>query len=531
MRHFLNYRAAPAAIAGGSWRWILAALGVALLAGVGWHQFRPGSKAAAGAYVRAARGEFVITLKQEGELQAIRNVDVVCPVPGQNTLRFIVPEGTLARKGDKLFELDASEIRRAVGQAQLDVRKAESDLTAAREQRAIGRAKGAAEVKTAEVELSLAELTLSEYASGEYPKSKGTAERELRTAEGELADKQEYWLQTKVLYGKGFTTATELKKSQIEAQNKREAVEEKRAALEVLTTYTHRRELADKSNKVSEAKGKLATAKASAASESTQQAAAEQAAGQSLAILQETLGRARKNLADCTVLAPGPGIVLYSTSLGYYFGTDQALGPGSKVMEQQLVVRLPDVSAMKAVVMVEEQGAVTLRPAVARRDHPLRAEVRLTGVDGPVGATVTNVGVLPDSSMRYMNPDLKQYAVDLTLDRTPAGLKPGAGASATIFVERIPDAVSVPFAAVYTSGDQAWAFVRNATGRVEAREVTLGKCNATRVQVLANLGEGEEVRLLGPGEGRELMERAAARRPGGFDHTGSGVPVWTKVFG
>ena len=530
MRHLINYRSAPAKQAAtwaATWRWAAAGLLAAAIGGAAWTASRPGGHAADAAFVPVERGEFVVSLEQQGELQAINNVDVVCPVPGQNTLRFIVPEGTLARKGERLFEFDDSQIRQGVEKAQLDVRRAESDLTAAREGRAIGLAKGAADVRTAEVELGLAELSLAEYERGEYPKLKGTAERELRTAEGELADKDEYALQTRVLYGKGFTTATELKKAQIEAQNKREAVAEKRTALEVLTTYTHRRESADKANKVSEAKSKLETAKASAASDATQKAAAEAAAEQSLTILREALTRSRKNLADCTVLAPGAGIVLYSTSLGYYFGTDQPLGPGSKVMEQQLVVRLPDVSAMKAVVKVEERAAVALRQAIGKATGkatagrggaapPLRAVVRIVGVEEPVGASVTRVGVLPDGEMRYVNPDLKQYPVDLTLDRTPAGLKPGAGVSATITLDRVPDAVSVPFAAVYSAGEKAWVFVRQPTGRaggLEAREVKLGRRNASRVQVLANLRAGEQVRLLGPGDGPDLLKRSAAPPP------------------
>ena len=507
MRNPLNYCPAPASPK--RWLWVLAVVACVAASAVAYrHAAGPGGGGAGDPlFYPVARRDFEISLRQDGELEAVDNLDVLSPVPGESTLLYIAPEGTLVRRGDRLFEIDASATKTQLDQAKLDVHKAESDLTAAREQREIQSAKGAAAVKTAGVELRLAELMLTEYAEGEYPKLKATAERELRTATSELADKQEYFIQTQSLYAKGFTTASDLKKAQAERENKQSALEEKQVALDVLVKYTHERETADRANKVSEARSKQQTARSEAASEMNQHVAAEQAATDSLAIRAETLKGLEGIVAACVVRAPGPGIVLYATSVGVYYNSDGPLRAGSKVMGQQLVVRLPDVGAMKAVVMVDESRAITLR---ADPDHPMRARVKVAGVEGPLAASVTRVGVLPDNQNRYFNPDLKEYPVDLTLDATPTGLKPGLAASTTILVDRVPDTIAVPFAAVYSEGERAWAFVRTPAGGLEAREVELGRSNATHVQVLGNLREGEEVRLLGVGEGRTLLDRLRA---------------------
>src|SRR6187399_2379785 len=53
-----------------------------------------------------------ITIRQNGELQSINNIDINCPVQGQNTIQQIVPEGTNVKKGEVIAILDSTEHRR-----------------------------------------------------------------------------------------------------------------------------------------------------------------------------------------------------------------------------------------------------------------------------------------------------------------------------------------------------------------------------------------------------------------------------------
>ena len=74
---------------------------------------------------------------QDGELQAVNNIDVVNKVEGLNTIQELVKEGTFVHKGDVLVTLDASNIQKNYDQSLLDLQAAEAALSAAREAKEI----------------------------------------------------------------------------------------------------------------------------------------------------------------------------------------------------------------------------------------------------------------------------------------------------------------------------------------------------------------------------------------------------------
>jgi multidrug efflux pump subunit AcrA (membrane-fusion protein) len=143
--------------------------------------------------------------------------------------------------------------------------------------------------------------------------------------------------------------------------------------------------------------------------------------------------------------------------------------------------------------------------------HIFRALVKILGVSKPVGATLTKVSVLPDNSQRWWNPDLREYPVELTLDETPAGLKPGMRVeNAEIFISRLDQVIAVPLASIYSVSNDSFVFVRDGQ-TVKERKVVLGTANETHVQVVSGLNEGEQVLLLQPGQGRMLLEKAGIK--------------------
>src|SRR5678815_45932 len=73
-----------------------------------------------------------ITIRQNGELQSVNNIDINCPVQGQNTIQQIVPEGTNVKKGEVIAVLDSTEHRRNLETAQSELEKAEGDVKWAR---------------------------------------------------------------------------------------------------------------------------------------------------------------------------------------------------------------------------------------------------------------------------------------------------------------------------------------------------------------------------------------------------------------
>src|SRR5206468_10914012 len=106
----------------------------------------------------------------------------------------------------------------------------------------------------------------------------------------------------------------------------------------------------------------------------------------------------------------------------------------AQVRERQAILRLPDTSGMKAVIRVGESQ-------VSKLSEGQRALVSIGSLQER--GTISKISVLTDNSNRWMNPDVKEYPVDIVLDRAPPNLKPGMTAQADIFVSRASGALAV----------------------------------------------------------------------------------------
>lgn len=463
----------------------------------------------AGTFMPVTRGSIDVVIRKDGELQSVKFIDLLSGVEGMNTIRSIVPEGTFVKKDDVVAEIDSSEIKRKVQSSLLDVKKAENDFTAAQEQRRIQESKNTADFEAANVELRLAKIDLKSYTEGEYPQKLAEAQRNLEMAKITLRKQEQNLAQTRSLLDKGYMTSTDMEKSQLELVTAQNDFEKKSADLRVLSQYTHEKDQADKENKVAQAEKKVARTNAENAANLSQKVADEQTKEQALLIQKSTLDHWQQELDACTLKAPSDGMVVYGSSVNTMFFRESPIQAGAKIMEQQLLARLPDTSAMKVVARIAESNAAKLR---IDKTNGMRATVKIQSTGEVVPATVTSVSVLPDNTMRWLNPDLKEYPVDVTLDRTPAGLKPGASATVEILVQHLEEVLTVPLAAIYSLGSDQYAFVRDGQ-RVRPTKVTLGATNETVAEVTSGLDVGKEVLVLQLGEGQKLLEAAGIKAP------------------
>jgi multidrug efflux pump subunit AcrA (membrane-fusion protein) len=117
--------------------------------------------------------------------------------------------------------------------------------------------------------------------------------------------------------------------------------------------------------------------------------------------------------------------------------------------------------------------------------------------DQVLDGEVTNVGVLPDSQNRWMNPDLKVYKTTVTVNGTYDWLKPGMSAKVEIQVDHLPEVVYVPIQAVSPSDGKQVCYVVNG-GAPERREVEVGQFNDEFIEIKSGLQEGEKVLLRRP---------------------------------
>jgi HlyD family secretion protein len=439
-----------------------------------------------------------IKIVKDGELQAVNNIDIISEVEGGTTIQTLVKEGTKVSKGDVLITLDSSAIKQKIEDTTLELQRAEAEVTNARELREIQISTNAANLEAAEVALTLAQLDLRQYNEGTYPQLLANAKTDLDMARIDLKNAEEKLGQTKQLFSKGFVTATQVKDDELVATKARNVVERAQTALAVLTGYTHHSDMAAKENALSQAEQRVARTKRENAASMSQRNASVAATEQALAVLKRRMERYQHQFNACTIKAPADGLVVYASSSERF--AESRIQEGATVRERQLLLRLPDSSSMKAVMRVAESQ-------VSRLEEGMRARVKVVGVPQHLGATLTKISILADGGGRFFS-DVKEYPVDLVLDETPPGLRPGMSAQSEIFVDRAEKVLAVPLTTIFSAGPESFVFVRE-DDEYKPRAVRIGRTNETHAELRSDsVKAGEQVLVLQVGQGQQLLDKA-----------------------
>lgn len=487
--------------------WLYGATGL-IVAGLSYFAygfFRAGPEAGAfvGNYQVVQRMDLDVRLKKDGELQAVNNIDVINKVEGRNVIQTLVPEGTFVHKGDVLVTLDSSEIQKSYDQSLLDLQSAEANLSAAKEALEIQISTNNANLMQAQVGLEVAQLDLREYVEGTSIALEDEAATKVKMAEIMLKNKEEDLAITRNLFGKGFVTAVDVKKGELDVLTCQNDLKKAESDLKVMREYTRAKELATKRNAVAQADKLVERTKRENAANVKRYQAALAAAEQTLRLRTQLTANLKEQLENCVIKAPGDGLVVYSSSSDR--SGNEPIKEGGTVRNQQVVCRLPDTSQMKAVVRVQEGQVSRLR---VDDNNPMRAMTTIVGVKRPIGASVSKIAVLADSSQRWWNPDLREYPVELVLDETPPNCKPGLGCQVEVLIERRPQVLAVPLTSIYSQGNQTFVFVRDGIGAPKPVEVRIGATNETHAEINGPVAVGQDVLLLQPGQGRLLLEKA-----------------------
>jgi HlyD family secretion protein len=146
------------------------------------------------------------------------------------------------------------------------------------------------------------------------------------------------------------------------------------------------------------------------------------------------------------------------------------------------------------------------------KERPMRAQVSIVGRPQPLTGTITSISVLSDNQQRWWNPDLKEFPVDVVLDQTPFGLKPGTSCMVEIVIDQLRNVLTVPLASIYTQDEESYVFVSEG-GRVRPQKVTIGQSNETHIEITEGITAGQTVLLLQVGQGRALLGDRGEKRP------------------
>jgi len=431
-------------------RWRVALVSVGLLALLGAALMLAGGVSRhdgdqAGLTYTVKRGELVVTVTEQGQLESEENYEIKCKVRGASTITWVIENGSYVKPGDVLMRLDTRRIE---------------DDVAERTKYAYW-SKSTAERSKANV--IRATLAVSEYLEGRFRTELMGLKKDLAIAEANLRTAKSMLAYAKMMAEQGYISQLDLEERQFAVKRAELAVQAKQAEIEVLQRYTKPMEL-------ERLKGELEAAKAALAAD--EERAKLDAFRRQIAV---------EELKNCVIRADRAGMVIYPKTARWRFVPEIAVG--ATVYKDQVLLLMPDLNRMQVKLGFLDKVVKRIKVGMP---------ARVTLPDRVLQGTVSYVADVAKPAAWWTG-NVVRY--DATVKLPPAkGLKPGMSAQVEVTVARYHDVLTVPVAALVESDEGAFCWVKGPNGFVR-RQVRLGDTNGAFTIVEEGLQEGDVVTL------------------------------------
>ena len=205
----------------------------------------------------------------------------------------------------------------------------------------------------------------------------------------------------------------------------------------------------------------------------------------------EEVVKLERQIDACTIRAPSPGIAIYGTSADWYQRREDPIEVGDMVRKGQKIFTIPNSDLMGVELRVHEASVNMVHPAQL-------VEITVEALpDLLFHGKVLSVAPLPDPQHGWLDPGVKVYTTQVSIEGKHDVLKPGMSAKVKIFVEELNDVKIVPVQVVANRAGKKVCYVVN-DGGLEQRDVQTGLFNDTFVEILEGLEPGEKVLLVPP---------------------------------
>jgi HlyD family secretion protein len=440
----------------GSWiKWAVffsAALVVLVAGAVAYDRYGPTASLdpyADASVATVKKGDLLITVTEDGNVESGKNIELKCEVPGSNTILEIWPDGGHAEKGDKLVQLDASTLDDTIMEQK------------------IKEAKALASKITAQKNFTAAQIAVEEYREGTFKQEMQQYEADITVAKQNLSTAENQLVYSEKMYRNGYVTRLDVEAKQFtveQAKLNRGVAESKKTVLEKYTKAKMLEELISKRD-------------GAEALMNSEIAAYDLEAGK--------LKRYEDQVQKCTILAPQDGMVVYANDMtGGGRGGQQGpkIEQGAQVQQFQAILRLPDLKNMQVKALVHETKVDQLRPG-------MRSRIKIQ--DREFQGEIKSIANQPEPG-NWFSGNIKKYATIITIDGEPKELKPGMTAEIQILVAQKHNVLTVPVQCVVERGNKFQAWVKTADG-VQPRDLVLGGTNDTVIEIVDGLKEGDKV--------------------------------------
>lgn len=441
---------------------------------------------AANSYHTVKRDDFLVSLVEGGTLRAVQELIIRNELEGGTTIVSVVPEGTTVKQGDLLVELDSSGLKEKLANQEVTVQNAEGSYGRAKEDLEIQKLTMDAAVKDATLKVEFAISDLEKYKEGDWPQSRRAIEAKITIAQEEMQRAQDRLNWTKTLEAKGYATKDELKADSLTMKRQEIAIAQADEELRLATKYTYPKSVRQLEAALDTARLGLLQVRQKANSTIKSFETDVTAKLNTLELQRERLSEMKKQLELTKIFAPKEGLVVYAT--GSSISSGILIEQGASIRQKQDLLKLPDVTQMMIEVKVHESHVRQVKPG-------LGAYVTIDSLpDKQFTGVVRKVAVLPDTTSRYYNPNMKVYTTEVWINESLSDIKPGVSGRAEIVVTNLAQVLTVPIQAVTTVKGQQVCYVRRAERDVTV-PVEVGLFNDRMIEIRKGLSEGDRVLL------------------------------------
>jgi HlyD family secretion protein len=459
-----------------------------------------------GTTFRVKKEPLRITVSETGTLRAKNSVNVKARIPGTARVVWLIPEGTAVKEGEKLAELDKTEVQKNIDSLESQLAQHDSDRKSAKTEHEIQGADGKAAVEKALLQLDIRKSEMNRFRENEAPQTMEKKRLGVEKAESEYKRRSEQYERMRKLLEQDFVTASSVEEERIGARSAELDLQEAKADYDTYVKFTADIERRQKESALAEAERGLANERLRADNLLERKRVGHEQAERRFEVTAQKLKEAREQFEAMTVKAPAPGIVIYNDN--ERMGNDE-LKVGSTIYNEQPFLQLPDLSEMEVVLGIHEADVTKLKTG---QD----ASVTLDAFKGR-RLTAQIVRIATVASERDWRSDIRKFEVVLALEKNDLPLKPGTTTKVEILVGELNDVLAVPLQAVFVKEGRYFSFVASG-GKPERREVKLGESNSGSVVVLEGIKEGDEVLLWNP-------EGSTHAAPGGGPAKKDGKPA------
>ena len=447
------------------------------------------------------KGDFEESCVEVGELRPMQVTTLASPTQG--SLGFIVPEGTLVKKGEKVFSLETRQLEDRSKQLQDELASAQLNLAQQEQQRDLDLKRLSTELAFQKDTTNLAKLKEDDLLSHPQAIDKTDADNVLETAQTQLKSDQHGLAITQELFDKGFASTGDLRTKDLAYKTSLVGLKRAQIKFDTIMGGPLPYDRAKAALARESADLDLAIKELDIKDQTDDYTMKIRAAEHGVEAAKRKLERCNRDLEHSVVRAPHDGVVVYRI---VNRDLNKKVEVGDKVGPWNSPIDLPNYETMKVRTQVPESFVQRL---TAR------------GSDGPGSPARVSVKTLPDvvytseviwidgwardRNAKLSDADVKAqgmagvrvFDVEVELKESdPARLRDGFQATVEFPGELLKDVLSIPASAIVHRDGGTYVQVVTDAGAGAApewRKVELGAQSARAFVVKSGLNEGEKV--------------------------------------